>query len=281
MDICQRASSPQSFALRRRSSIYKPILEGGDIFKSSLREFIRVQSERKFEISDAPITWERLSRGYRITDFQIDRTEEALELFKKYYFCTKNACLAETLDIDIETIRKYQEYILDILSDWNSFCAIEEGSGRVVGVIIADCVIVQDESYEDVPYLLRLEKDLLDDADIFECYKGIDKFYCIHAICVEPDNYEKGIGTALVRACVLRAQKTGCQLCIGIFPDGAGQTIAQRFGFQVLTEQKVTNVPVTSVSNEKDSYYIDPDTLESRFVSCMCLHIPSEGCYDM
>lgn len=72
---------------KRRSSLFKPTLEDDDVLKPSLSTFIQSHREQEFTVSNVPITWERLSTGYRIVDFQVDRTEELLELLKVLKNC--------------------------------------------------------------------------------------------------------------------------------------------------------------------------------------------------
>ena len=72
--------------LRRRSSLYKPTLEDDELLRKSLSVFIESQKQQHLSSSHSPITWERLPTGYRIADFQIDRTQEALEILKVLIF---------------------------------------------------------------------------------------------------------------------------------------------------------------------------------------------------
>lgn len=82
MNGCKLNPFCESALLKRRSSVFKPTLEDDEAFKSHLAAFIELHQGQDFSFSNSPITWERLSTGYRIVDFQIDRTEEALDLLK-------------------------------------------------------------------------------------------------------------------------------------------------------------------------------------------------------
>jgi GNAT superfamily N-acetyltransferase len=72
--------------------------------------------------------------------------------------------------------------------------------------------------------MLKYERNILIDANIYETF-NVDKYFCIHIICVHPDHYGNGVGTSLVRTCLIHAQKKQCRLCVGIFPAGASYTI--------------------------------------------------------
>ncbi|OXU21909.1 hypothetical protein TSAR_008115 [Trichomalopsis sarcophagae] len=274
-------SSTDINLFKRRSSLFKPTLDNDDVLKQSLSAFIQSHREQELTVSDAPITWERLSTGYRIVDCQVHRTEELLELLKAHYFCSNHSCASSTLYIDSNTINKYQKFILDLISNSNSFCAIEEGTGEIVGVAMTKITLTEEENYEeenriltskDVFNVLKLEKALLKEAKSKKTYQ-FDKYCCIHVVCVKPKYYGKGIGTSLVRACLSKAQEQQCPLCIGIFSAGPSQTIAQRFGFEILAKMPWINVKTSK--NKKYHPHVESSLLENSFVTCMGLLLPS------
>lgn len=75
---------------------------------------------------------------------------------------------------------------------------------------------------------MMFEKSLLEEANISEKYQ-VDKYFCIHLICVKSGYHGKGIGTSLVRTCLSKAQKIQCSVCIGIFPAGSSLTVGKYF----------------------------------------------------
>lgn len=74
---------------------------------------------------------------------------------------------------------------------------------------------------------MNFEKALLKEANIYENYK-VDKYFCIHTVCVVSEYFGNGIGTSLVRACLSKARKIQCPVCVGVFPAGPNQTIGKR-----------------------------------------------------
>lgn len=64
------------------------------------------------------------------------------------YFCTDKICAASSLYLDSKTMNKYQQYFLDIASADHSFCAIEEGTGELAGVAMANIVSEDFDEYE-------------------------------------------------------------------------------------------------------------------------------------
>ncbi|XP_011495021.1 PREDICTED: uncharacterized protein LOC105359948 [Ceratosolen solmsi marchali] len=218
--------------LQKRPSLFRATAQDEINKKLLVENFISANKERmKFE-SNVPITWERLGSGYRIIDFPIERMEEILEHIKVYYFYSERAPLATSLFINSYTLIKYLQFILKAVTERNSFCAIEEGSGKIVGVAIASINYPFDETMENDDFLahdndinlLKYERDLLLEANIFETF-NIDKYFCIHLICVHPDYCGNEIGTSLAQTCLIQAQQKQCSLCIGIFPSGSGYTL--------------------------------------------------------
>jgi hypothetical protein len=69
-------------------------------------------------------------------------------------------CLATALYIDSQIIKHYQQFILDIVSNDCSFCAIEEGTGKIIGAVIASINLPFDETMEDddvnILYLMKM-----------------------------------------------------------------------------------------------------------------------------
>jgi hypothetical protein len=68
--------------LKKRVSLFKSTLQEDEILKKSVKKFILAyKNPIKWEC-DVPITWERLSSGYRIISLHIERVEEILEHLK-------------------------------------------------------------------------------------------------------------------------------------------------------------------------------------------------------
>lgn len=72
----------QSLVLRRRSSLFKDVFGDREFLEKFLLCYLASYKEKHPALYDAPITWERISTGYRIVDFQMGRYVDALELLQ-------------------------------------------------------------------------------------------------------------------------------------------------------------------------------------------------------
>ena len=70
-------------------------------------------------------------------------------------------------------VKRYQNYIFDIISDDNSFYALKEGTGQVIGVALAKSMLASKEAR--INYKMSLETSFIKNVS-FRIYNEI-KFY--------------------------------------------------------------------------------------------------------
>lgn len=63
-----------------------------------------------------------------------------------------------------------------------------------------------------------------------------DVYLRVHVLCVHPSYQQKGIGTALLRACVQVASTLDIPAIGGVFTSGLSQSLALKLGFRLITE---------------------------------------------
>ncbi|XP_066593325.1 uncharacterized protein [Prorops nasuta] len=191
-----------------------------------------------------PILWERMANGYRIIDMCSDRFNEALTLINKHFFRLEPLCEAFELLSDVASSTSYSQFILDKMTNGNSLCVIQDGTGRLIGVAIADVDFKDqwqiDDRVKSFPgelfsRVIKLKQDVFFKVDIKEKLK-IDKYLHIYAVCVEPSHQRNGIGTALINCCVHQAQSLFLPACVGLFSSSISQRIARRLEFETIHE---------------------------------------------
>lgn len=67
-----------SSRVKKRVSLFKPTSEDEERFKGSVEKFLLESRKSGAQEWKVPITWERLSSGYRIISLELERIEEIL-----------------------------------------------------------------------------------------------------------------------------------------------------------------------------------------------------------
>lgn len=63
-----------------------------------------------------------------------------------------------------------------------------------------------------------------------------DTYLRVHVLCVHPSHQQKGVGAALLKACVQVASKLGMPAIGGVFTSGLSQSLALKLGFRLVAE---------------------------------------------
>ncbi|XP_076223948.1 uncharacterized protein LOC143174538 [Nomia melanderi] len=169
-------------------------------------------------------------------------TLQKMYLSRKDHFCsTEPLCKAIHLSDDIVSIRTCTDIILDKIQEMLSFCVLQEGSEKIVGVLIASYFDKNKKELQISPTqgnaiytIAKLKRYAVKEAHFYETLNA-EKLICIDVLCVKSEHQRKGLGTALVRSCVSRATKIRFA-CVAEFTSGAAYTIAMRLGFEIYFE---------------------------------------------
>ncbi|XP_024943275.1 uncharacterized protein LOC107270103 [Cephus cinctus] len=257
---------------RRRQSISECITE---ISVSDLLDLENSSINNVNHVSEnAPMVWERMSNGYRIVDLKEERIIEAIKLIKNDFLKSEPMCCATHVKKDFVSAKSYLQLILRHMRDLESLCALKEGTGDLVGVLIGSNDETVDKYYNEIQLnqglflskIINLRNCLFAKAGVTELF-GTGKFYQINVLCVEMDHRNKGIGTALVRSCISRVNQLRIPGCVAAFSSAAAQTIGERLNFEKVTEISYRNF-VTPHNNAKPFNHIPAGNFS---ISCMIL----------
>lgn len=93
-------SIEDALLFRRKSSLFLDLFDDKEVLQKFLLFYISSYGEKHPAQYNPPILWERLSTGYRIIDFRIDKLLDALELLQviKIYTYIKKIFL----DFDVD-----------------------------------------------------------------------------------------------------------------------------------------------------------------------------------
>lgn len=63
-----------------------------------------------------------------------------------------------------------------------------------------------------------------------------DTYLRVYVLCVHPSHQQKGVGAALLKACVQVASTLGVPAIGGVFTSGLSQSLALKLGFRLVAE---------------------------------------------
>ncbi|XP_029034580.1 uncharacterized protein LOC114872024 isoform X1 [Osmia bicornis bicornis] len=170
-------------------------------------------------------------------------------------------------------MRSLLHQIFDKMSENLSFCALEDGTCELVGVLVASMFDKSRWKFAleypgDGLRQIMIMRDYAITKAMFYEIMGAEKPVRIDILCVRSDHQRKGIATALLRSCLARISGFA-SVCVGEFTSGASQTIAQRLQFEVLCE-----LPYESMEAEGHRYQIFKDCYPENYsIACMAVKI--------
>ena len=82
---------------------------------------------------------------------------------------------------------------------------------------------------------MHLKSTLIKQADVYTELNH-DTIYRIYILCIHPSYQQKGLGSALVEACIQMTAIFKLPAIAGIFTSGASQSLATNLGFKILSE---------------------------------------------
>ncbi|XP_069700390.1 uncharacterized protein [Periplaneta americana] len=187
----------------------------------------------------APLIWARLTTGIRIEDLQEKRFEEAIHLLKKYFIREETLCRASELADDPVSVESFIEVVLIWMRDMISLAAIEEGTGKLVGLVLnrvnglldhtrsfSRIRMMKGEAFNNV---MELRCFMHKNFDVFEHY-NVDQFFRFYGICVKRSFRDKGVGMGLLKASLNLARLMGQTVAMGIFTCVQSQQMAEKLG---------------------------------------------------
>uniref|UniRef100_A0A1B6DL02 N-acetyltransferase domain-containing protein n=1 Tax=Clastoptera arizonana TaxID=38151 RepID=A0A1B6DL02_9HEMI len=192
-----------------------------------------------------PILWERLPCGVRIEDLHEKSYDDVEQHIREHYIVEDPMLKACDLSKDPDSVDHYIELVHHWMRDTQSFIAIEEGSAKVVGVLIGRAIdknthlktmsrisIYEGETLQKIQ---RFRMHLSKEVDVFDIY-NIPAYFRIYIWSVEPNFQGKGIGEALLRTSIKQTKLFKMKALMGIFTGAVSQNIVSKFGFQAHLE---------------------------------------------
>ncbi|XP_011864465.1 PREDICTED: uncharacterized protein LOC105560190 [Vollenhovia emeryi] len=192
----------------------------------------------------APLEWDSPAIC-KIQDLKEAQYEEALRLIKHHFFREEPMCRAVALLEDQTSVGAYLNLIRMWMKDTISLVAHSLASGRVVGVAVTRINSNSDKSdtYNRVQNfegdalekIMGLINALIKRANVHGTL-GCDAYLRVHVLCVHPSHQQRGVGAALLRACVQVASTLGMPAIGGVFTSGPSQSLALKLGLRLVAE---------------------------------------------
>ncbi|XP_076389852.1 uncharacterized protein LOC100882741 [Megachile rotundata] len=174
---------------------------------------------------------------------------------------------------DAVSMRSLLHKLFDKLNENLSFCALQDGTSELVGVLIAS---IFDKTQwelalklpgEGLRHITMLRNYVMAKAMFYETVDS-NNLVRIDIFCVKLDHQKKGIGTALLRSCLTRASAFA-NAFVGEFTSGASQTVARRLNFEVISE-----LPYENIGSDIHKFHIFEECYPQNYsIACMAAKI--------
>ncbi|KAF7380987.1 hypothetical protein HZH68_015862 [Vespula germanica] len=223
-----------------------------------------------------------MSNGYRIISLEEDRFKEAINFIRKDFFVEEPISTAIDLLDDFMSVRTSINMIQKKLSEMQSYCAVQEGENKIIGVIVASINFmgdhvrketrIKENQGEAIFNIMSLRSCVFSKARPYEILQ-IDKYFRIHLLLVHMNHRKKGIGTALIKCCIERARTLLVPACIAGFSSVISQHMARKLGFNLLAEVMYKDFKVFNDEMQCFEYPFEDSIDQNKSLACMALSI--------
>ncbi|KAL2735906.1 hypothetical protein V1478_002590 [Vespula squamosa] len=186
------------------------------------------------------------------------------------------------LSDDFTSVKTSIKMIFWKLSEMQSYCAVEEGENKIIGVILASINFIGDHVRretriganhgEAIFNIMSLKSCVFSKARPYEILQ-IDKYFRIHLLLVDINHRRKGIGTALINCCIERARTLLAPACIAGFSSLISQNMARKLGFNLLAEVMYKDFKVYNDETLSFEYPFEDSIDQNKSLACMALSI--------
>ena len=189
--------------------------------------------------------------GIRYQIVKPEQYKEALDLFNTYFLPYEPTCRGLGCGQQSE---KMDEIVLDCLKSNLSWCAVEETTGKMIGLMSSRCELIDD--LPDIPptfgeYIESgLSREIASIWVLFDLVLNTKdimkknqerKMLMLFALCVHSAHRNKGIGGELVRRTMNHAVKCGYSLAAVICTSSFTQKIFEKLEFNKVNEIEYAN----------------------------------------
>ncbi|XP_035723934.1 uncharacterized protein LOC118442445 [Vespa mandarinia] len=183
---------------------------------------------------------------------------------------------------DLMSMKTSIKMIYNKLSEKQSYCAVQEGENKIIGIIVASINFMGDHERTETRIranqgdaifnIMSLRSCVFSKARPYEVLQ-IDKYFRIHLLFVHANHRKKGIATALINCCIERARTLLTPACIAGFTSIISQNMARKLGFNLLAEVQYNDFKVYNDDTKSFEYPFDDTNDQNKSLACMALSI--------